>query len=202
MTTRARPRRPVRRPRPGSPAPVRGRFRVRSAGLGDLAVLVDHRRRMWQEIRDYRTTELDRHDASYRRWVRRGMAAGTFLARLVVDRDGTVVASGALWLMPEQPRPGPLGRREMPYLLSMYTEPAHRGRGAATRIVQDLVRWSRTHGYGRVLLHASAAGRSVYARLGFEPSSEMRLELRPIRRRRSYGARASPATSPRRAPGA
>lgn len=134
---------------------------------------------MWGEIRHYAPRELDEHDAVYRRWARRGLATGTFLARIVETADGTAVGSGALWLMPMQPRPGPLGRGRMPYLLSMFTEPAYRGRGVARRIVRELLRWSRARGYGRVVLHASAAGRSVYARLGFRSGSEMRRTLRP-----------------------
>jgi GNAT superfamily N-acetyltransferase len=139
---------------------------------------------MWEEIRDFSPADLDRHDRVYRRWVRREMAGRRFLARIVETADGTPVGSGGLWLMPMQPRPGPLGRGEMPYILSMYTELAHRGKGVATRIVQEFVRWSATHGYGRIFLHASPFGRPVYERLGFEPGSEMRLALAPVRRGR------------------
>jgi GNAT superfamily N-acetyltransferase len=146
---------------------------------------------MWQEIRDYTRAELDRHDVVYRRWARLGMAQRKFLAVVAESRDGRIVGSGALWLMPAQPRPGPLGRGEMPYVLSMYTDPDRRGEGVATRIVRELVRWSRARRYGRIVLHASRFGRSVYARLGFEESSEMRLDLARPGRGRS-GARTRP----------
>lgn len=139
---------------------------------------------MWAELHHFTRRELDRHDATYRRWASRGMVAGTFVARIVETPDGAPVGSGALWLMPMQPRPGPLGRGEMPYVLSMYTVPGYRGRGIAARIVRELVRWSRARGYGRIFLHASPLGRSVYARLGFRPGSEMRRALRPDSRRR------------------
>jgi len=179
---RARPRRPraVRRPAEGR------RVHLRWAVAGDLGTLVRHRRRMWTEIRDYSSAELDRHGATYRRWARERLAAGTFVAVLAETSDGAAVGSGAVWLMPMQPRPGPLGRPEMPYVLSMYTEPRYRGRGIASRIVRELLRWSRARGYGRIFLHASAAGRSVYARLGFRAGSEMRRALRP---RASRGGR-------------
>jgi GNAT superfamily N-acetyltransferase len=176
--------------------PVRakgGSVRLRWAGPSDLATLVRHRRLMWRELRDYTPAELDRHDVVYRRWVRLLMARGKFLAVLAETRDGRVVGSGALWLMPSQPRPGPLGRGEMPYVLSMYTDPERRGEGVATRIVRELVRWSRARRYGRVVLHASRFGRPVYARLGFEDGSEMRLELGPpARPRRAVPRRSGP----------
>jgi GNAT superfamily N-acetyltransferase len=151
---------------------------------------------MWEEIRDHTTAELDRHDVAYRRWVRELMPAGRFLAVLAEEPSGRAVGSGALWLMPAQPRPGPLGRGTMPYILSMYTEPGHRGQGVASRIVQEMIRWSRAHRYGRVILHASRFGRSVYERLGFGDGSEMRLPLDgpapAARPRRKGGSRARP----------
>lgn len=134
---------------------------------------------MWVELRRYLKRDLDRHDVVYARWVRRLMAARKFVAFVVEGPQGRAVGSGGLWLMPSQPRPGSLGRGEIPYLLSMYTEPGYRRQGIASRIVREMVRWSRTRGYARVLLHASRFGRPVYERLGFEAGSEMRLELLP-----------------------
>jgi GNAT superfamily N-acetyltransferase len=145
---------------------------------------------MWEELRDYTPEQLRRHDRDYARWVRQGLAAGRLLAIVVEGRDGRVAGSGGLWLMPSEPRPGPLGRGEVPYILSMYTEPDARGRGVASRIVREMVRWARERGYGRIVLHASKFGRPVYERLGFETGSEMRKELlrhaagRPRRPRR------------------
>ena len=164
-------------PRRGRAGALRGRLRLREAGPADLRTLVRHRRRMWEELRDYAPADLDRHDVVYRRWVREQTARGKFVAFVVEDPAGRPVGSGALWLMPSQPRPGPLGRGEVPYILSMFTEPSHRGRGVASRIVREMIRWSRARRYGRLLLHASRFGRPVYARLGFEAGSEMRLEL-------------------------
>jgi GNAT superfamily N-acetyltransferase len=132
---------------------------------------------MWEELRDFPPQELDRHDIAYRRWVLAEMAKGRFFAFLVEDAEGRCLGSGGLWLMPCQPRPGVLGREEMPYVLSMYTEPGARGRGVATRIVREMVRWAKARRYGRVALHASRFGRPLYERLGFEPGSEMKFEL-------------------------
>jgi len=184
---RRSPPRPRGHPRASRAAAVAGtgRLRLREATLKDLSTLVRHRRGMWRELRSFPPRELDRHDVAYRRWVRTLMPAGEFVAFLVEDGGGAPVGSGGLWLMPSQPRPGVLGRGRVPYILSMFTEPAFRGRGVASRIVRAMLAWSRRQGYGRVVLHASRFGRPVYERLGFEPGSEMRLELirRPAGRR-------------------
>jgi len=134
---------------------------------------------MWGELRRYPKADLDEHDGTYARWVRRGLRTRRFLAFVVEAPSRTVAGSGCLWLMPSQPRPGALGRGEIPYILSMYSEPEFRHRGVASMIVKAMVDWSRQRGFARVLLHASRFGRPLYARLGFEPSSEMRLELVP-----------------------
>ncbi len=160
--------------------PVRG-YKVRRATPRDLGVLVVHRRKMWEDIGGRSREALDAADPMYRRWYLRETRAGRYVAFVAEDRGGRVVASGCLWLQPGQPRPGN-PRRVDPYLLSMYTEPGHRGKGLATRIVREAVRWCREHGFERMTLHASRMGRGVYRGLGFERTWEMRLRMRPSTR--------------------
>jgi GNAT superfamily N-acetyltransferase len=61
--------------------------------------------------------------------------------------------------------------------MSMYTEPEFRRKGFATLIVKEAMSWARRNGYARMSLHASKAGRSVYDKLGWERSWEMRVDL-------------------------
>jgi GNAT superfamily N-acetyltransferase len=138
---------------------------------------------MFREIGRWSTAALARNATAYRRWLVRERAARRFFAFVVEDPDRGVVGSGALWLQPSQPRPAPLARPRMPYIMSMYTEPRFRGRGIASMLVRTMVDWASARGYRRVFLHASRKGRPVYERLGFEAGNEMRLEL-PARRAR------------------
>lgn len=64
-----------------------------------------------------------------------------------------------------------------PYLLSMYTEPSFRKKGAAFMVVEEAIRWCRKKRYERLMLHASEMGRGVYRSLGFKRTWEMRLNL-------------------------
>jgi GNAT superfamily N-acetyltransferase len=163
------------------PSAGRGRLKLRTTTANDLPVLVRHRRRMWEEIGGRTRAELDRADPAYRRWVVRESRAGRFIGFLVEDASGRVAGTGAVWLQPAQPRPGRLSRLEMPYILSMFTEPEYRGCGVASRMVRGMVRWATLHGYRRIFLHASRMGRPVYEKLGFADGTEMRLDL-PRRR--------------------
>ena len=169
--------------RGAGPAPAWGR--VRRATERDLPLLVRHRHRMFSDIGRRTEREITAHDRVYRAWARRGMRGRRFFAFVVEAPQGRAVGSGAIWLQPQQPRPGRLARPTMPYIMSMYTEPDARGRGVATRLVAEMVRWASERGYPRIFLHASAMGRPIYQRAGFENGNEMRLELPDrVRRRR------------------
>ena len=89
----------------------------------------------------------------------------------------------AAWSRAEEWQSSPINprrriRRRRAYVLNMYTEPAHRRRGLAKRVLEAIVVWCREQGFKVVLLHASDAGRPLYRQFGFEPTNEMRLLLR------------------------
>ena len=167
---------------------------IRRASLNDLGLLVRHRRGMWKDIALFSKADLDAADRAYRHWATRQMKANRF-AGFIVDVDGQPVASGCVWIMQVQPRPNWTGT-EAAYLLSMYTDPAHRGRGQGARIVREAIRYAKARKVHLMLLHASPFGEPIYQRLGFERTKEMRLFL--DRRKRRPRAPASRKT-PRRA---
>ncbi len=127
---------------------------------------------MWQAIRDLSTESLDAADRVYRRWARVRMKSGC-LVGFIVELSGQPLASGCVWLVDLQPRPHWKGTTAA-YLLSMFTEPDHRGEGHATRIANAAIKWAKARGIPVMLLHASPYGESLYARLGFERTTEMR----------------------------
>lgn len=131
---------------------------------------------MWEDMGYGTRAQHARADGVYRRWARERLRSGR-LVGWIATVSGLPAASGCVWLQEVQPRPGADGPRR-PYLLSMYTETGFRGRGLATRLVREAVRWARQHGHSSVALHASDKGRSVYAKLGFEATREMRRDLR------------------------
>ncbi len=173
------------------PRPRVPRIRVRLATLADLDLLVRHRRGMWEAISDIPEDLLDAADPVYRRWARARMRTGR-LVGFIVEDDGEPATSGCVWLMPVQPRPRWKSSTSA-YLLSMFTEPGHRGKGHVTRVARAAIRWARTRGVDTMLLQASRYGEPIYRRLGFEQTTEMRLRLlRPAsvtRRKRSVRTR-------------
>lgn len=153
---------------------------LRSATRTDISVLVNHRRRMFEDMASakgqaYHPANLEALDAAYALHLRAHLGDGTLCA-WVVEVEGQIVASGAVSLLAWPPRPNDLTER-LALLHSVYTVPEYRRRGLARRIVQAAIEACRAEGLRRLTLHASAAGRPLYESLGFEPTNEMRLVL-------------------------
>lgn len=149
---------------------------ARRATLKDLDVLVHQRRAMWMDLGIKDTARLSRADRDYRRWAETRIRNHQLMAWVVENRSGKVAGGGCVWLHSIQPSPR-WPNAVQPYLLSMYTEPEFRRRGVASMVVGKAIEWSRNHGYGRLTLHASEMGRSVYKKFGFTRGWEMRLNL-------------------------
>jgi GNAT superfamily N-acetyltransferase len=151
-------------------------FRLRRASIRDLRTMVHHRHAMLVEMHPATPGELAAVDRAYARFVRREMKGRRLLGYLAETEEGMVVAGGVIWLRETAPRVNFPGGK-IPYLMSFYTEPAYRGKGLATMIVKETMKWGRDRGYPWMFLHASKAGKSVYEKLGWEPTTEMRYKI-------------------------
>lgn len=147
---------------------------------------------MWEEIAEFTPADLDAADRRYRQWARPRLGSGNLVGFIVETERGEPAASGCIWMMPVQPRPG-WNSTKAPYLMSMYTEPRHRGEGHATRIVREALRWARSRGCDATLLHASHFGERIYLREGFTWTREMRLRFEEPAPRARRKRRAGPA---------
>lgn len=61
-------------------------------------------------------------------------------------------------------------------ILNVFTEPQWRRQGVALLLLQRTIDWARAEQIDRLILHASEAGRSLYDRLGFVGTNEMRFD--------------------------
>lgn len=121
---------------------------------------------------------LDAMAAAFRPWLIRVMESGEYLAWFAVTTEGTVAAGAGLWLMDWPPHMvGPGARRGN--ILNVYTSVDHRRRGLARLLMETALVWCREHGIRAVILHASDEGRPLYEALGFHPTNEMRIVLKP-----------------------
>ncbi|MGI0071265.1 MAG: GNAT family N-acetyltransferase [Thermoplasmata archaeon] len=113
----------------------------------------------------------------FRRWFHREFCARHLWGLVAETSAGVPVATGLLWLQPRQPSPR-FPHQRTPYILSVYTDPAHRRHGLGSQIVAALVASARRRGYTRVELHSTEIGRPIYEKVGFTPTNQMRLDFR------------------------
>jgi ribosomal protein S18 acetylase RimI-like enzyme len=108
-----------------------------------------------------------RRTLHYRAFVAESDVAG------IVGSAGCQIFAG---LYPDVLEPS---QRLYGYVWGVYVEPDHRRRGIARRLTQAATDCLASLGCSHALLHASPSGAPLYAGLGFEPTNEMRLRLRP-----------------------
>ena len=157
------------------PAGTPDTYTVRKATLDDAPILARHRCLMMVETGAMPPEDSAALEAAVLGYLERAMPAGTFHSWLV-ERAGVAVAGGGLQLRTLMPRPGYVKGEPEGLIVSMWTEPEHRRRGLGRMVVEALLAWGRANGVTRFTLHASKAGRPLYALYGFEDTNEMRLE--------------------------
>jgi GNAT superfamily N-acetyltransferase len=152
------------------------KFEVALAKADDLDLLVRHRLSMWTDIAPELKTEIQESEERTRQWISGMLSEDRLIGVIAKTEEGQIAGSGCIWLREEQPRPT-TSRLKAPYLMSIYTEKGFRRTGVASLIVKSAIAWCKEHGYDRITLHASEAGKRVYEAFGFKSANEMRLTL-------------------------
>jgi len=108
---------------------------------------------------------------NYKAFLLEGMPEGSFVQWLA-EINGEIAATGSIsfYRLPPTAR-RPNGRAC--YIGNMFTYPAHRNRGLATKILRLLAEDARAAGCHAILLHASEQGRPLYEAFGFAATGDM-----------------------------
>jgi GNAT superfamily N-acetyltransferase len=149
---------------------------LRSATPADLDIVLRHRRRMFEDMGYVEPAALEEVVALSATLIGKGLRDGTYHAWFAVDDTGRVVAGAGVILLTFQPHARD-PRTERAWIVNVFTEPEHRRKGLARRVVLAAIDWCRGEGMKFVFLHASDEGRALYESLGFQPTGEMRLAL-------------------------
>ncbi|MBR4169636.1 MAG: GNAT family N-acetyltransferase [Lachnospiraceae bacterium] len=95
-----------------------------------------------------------------------------------VARDADRIVSVAYLHIIEMPANTKLLNGLYGEVLSVYTEPAYRGKGLCTRLLENLVEYGRKIGLGRVDLSATDDGYPIYAKVGFKDKEHRYRDMR------------------------
>ncbi|HEV2468086.1 MAG TPA: GNAT family N-acetyltransferase [Candidatus Sulfotelmatobacter sp.] len=149
---------------------------IRPATVVDIPEIIRQRRRMYEDMHYTDSSALDTMSHLTADYLSTAIPDGSFHAWLACDGDRPV-AGGAVLISRWPAHAYDLECRRAT-ILNVYTDPGHRRRGIARQLMQTMIAWCRQEGLARISLHASDDGRHLYESLGFEPSNEMRLNLR------------------------
>ena len=157
-------------------------FSVRQADARDLPVLAYHRAAMFGDMGKLASHFEQTLRTATAEYLREALRRGEYLAWVAEDTASppAIIGGAGVQLRPILPRPDrgddelELGPEAI--VLNVYVEPAWRRRGVAEALMRTLLDALALRGIRRIVLHASAEGRRLYERLGFEPTNEMRLK--------------------------
>jgi GNAT superfamily N-acetyltransferase len=155
------------------------KYTIRHASSSDAAVIAGHRVDMFCEMGDVPTEALA---AELREKSTAALAValddGSYIGWLTVDANDRVIAGAGAHVKPQLPRIShdrtSVATMAAPLIVNVYTEPDFRRKGIARGLMKVIQDWAQARGFDRVVLHASDAGRPLYASMGFSATNEMR----------------------------
>jgi GNAT superfamily N-acetyltransferase len=148
---------------------------LRPSVPADLEIHVAHRIAMFRDMEMGSEEGIKRMAETFRTQLRNWLVTGQCRG-LILEEGGKAIASVLLLMKESLPTPvTPLSVRG--YLFNVYTEPSHRRKGLAARLTDAALDLARNLGLEIVELHASLEAEGLYQRMGFVPTSEMRLVM-------------------------
>jgi GNAT superfamily N-acetyltransferase len=146
-------------------------FSIRPVGPDDYATICAHRRAMFAEMGTDAAT-LDVASKSFAQWLAPQLADGRYFG-FFAEREGAVIGGVGLRLIDFAPGPLHPESDQRGLVLNVYVQPAYRGRGIAADLMRRAEMELRQRGVPYAVLHASAAGRPLYEKLGWASTNEM-----------------------------
>ena len=147
-------------------------FATRNAVVADAALITAHRRAMFASMPNPNPSVLDAMSRAFEPWVRERMNEGKYLG-WIAEEAGRVAGSAGLLILDWPSHPLHPTECQRAYLLNVFVEPEFRKRGLAHELIERCLAEAHRRGIRVVTLHSSDAGRPVYEKFGFHPTSEM-----------------------------
>jgi GNAT superfamily N-acetyltransferase len=156
------------------------RFTIRLATSEDVDALAEHRARMFQEMGEVSPDRFEILRAKSRERLRDFLARDEYIGWLAVPAQQPDIIAGGAGVQLREVLPHPkegnkIAEGRHAIIINVFTEPDWRRQGVAVLLLERIIEWARAEGLDRLVLHASEAGRALYARLGFVGTNEMRL---------------------------
>ena len=159
-------------------------FTIRRATIEDLDIIAEHRARMFDEMGDVSPGTFETLRAKSKKCLPDLLNRGEYIGWLASPTERPEIISGGAGVQLRKVLPHPVpptngegriadGRHAT--VINVFTEPAWRCQGIAELLLREIIAWAEAEELDCLVLHASTAGRSLYERLGFVATNEMRL---------------------------
>jgi GNAT superfamily N-acetyltransferase len=155
------------------------RFTIRFATPADADAIAEHRARMFEEMGELSPDAFQILRANSQERLGDLITRGHYIGWLAVPAHQPEIIAGGAGVQLREVLPHPKAGNKVAQgrhaiILNVFTEPRWRRQGIALILLQQIIDWARAEQIDRLILHASAAGRSLYERLGFVGTNEMR----------------------------
>lgn len=139
---------------------------------------------MWQDMGDVPVDLFEPLRLKSEAHLRKALARGEYIAWLASPAASPerIISGAGVHLRSVMPHP--LKHRSETIaiaegrhgtIVNVFTEPEWRRHGVAALLMKEIIAWSREARLDWLVLHASAAGRALYEKMGFVATNEMRL---------------------------
>jgi GNAT superfamily N-acetyltransferase len=149
-------------------------YGIRTATIDDAGTAARHRATMFLNMGAVTPDQAEVLRSESERWLSGLLAKGEYVGWLCHQGEAIVAGAGVL-LHEMGPRPGCFRVGRAAHVVNVYTEPDHRRRGLARKLMLTVLDWCAEQRIDQVTLTASKDGKPLYETLGFELVSEMKL---------------------------
>lgn len=144
---------------------------LRPVSPADIDLVTHHRLMLFTEQGKYKVG-LDVMAATFRDWALPLIVNGRYFG-YIAEAEGTPVGGIGLMEIDWPPHPTHPTDPRRGYVLNVYVEPEHRGKGIAKQLMQAADSEFGRRGIACVVLHATDAGRPLYEATGWSNGAEM-----------------------------
>ena len=109
-------------------------------------------------------------------WLEPLLRAGTYFGWMT-SSEGVEIGGLGMMVIDWPPHPLHPLQASRGYILNVFVEPDHRGRGIAKALMDLAMSEARQRGLQHMILHATTMGRPMYEKLGWAATSEMSISL-------------------------
>jgi GNAT superfamily N-acetyltransferase len=147
---------------------------TRPVGPDDLDLVCRHREEMFRASNAPGRAEDDLRamTAAFRQWLEPRLKDGRYFG-YIAEIEGAAVAGIGLMIIDWPPHPSHPQEDKRGYVLNVFVEPTHRGRGLARMLMQLGEAEIGRRGVSFAILHATRMGRPLYEKIGWAQTSEM-----------------------------